>query len=103
MAASVVYAELDLDSRDCRSSGSLCLEWREWVHFVRGGGPFSLRLLHLSVTGLLPLRSLSSSLTGVCVDVLAGVCAPLSVVRAATIGDSAASGDELAACRSCKG
>lgn len=102
-AASGVYAELGLDSRDCRNSGTFCLDWRERVLLVLGGGLFNLRLLLVSVTGLPPSRRVSSTLRGACVKVLAGICESKFVVRAAAIGDKAASGDGVAACRSCKG
>ena len=102
-AASGVYAGLGLASKDCCNSGNSCLERRERVRFVRGGGLFNLRLLLVSVIGLLPFSRVSSTLRGACVHVLAGICASMSVVRVAAIGDSAASGTGVAACRSCKG
>lgn len=82
-AASGISVELVLDSRDWDKAPSFCLEWRERVLFVRGGGGglLVMHLLHVSVGGLPPLKSVSSRLTDMSVEVLAETCPSLWVGR----------------------
>ena len=78
-AASGVYAEQVLVSRCWHKAGAVRLVWREQVFFVRGRvGVLDLRLLHVSVVELPPLRSLSTVLTGTCIEIGAGICLSVS-------------------------
>lgn len=109
-AASGICAVQVLNRSGWRKAGGVCLVWREQVLFVRGRvGVLDLRLLHVSVAEVPPLRSLSTVLTGMCVKVAAGICLSVSVDEQEEEEeeegkgfDSCAGEDEVAACCSCK-